>query len=123
MGVFNNEDVVFGRMKAGQNLTTHVYHEPNFQNNTANELHPIFNVLAIVAGILFLVSLCGLDYRGVMLLGIGCYVVLIIRCFSCWVYVCVVLPNKDSNYNDIDNSLYLWVDSFVDSGDSVALLL
>lgn len=69
MGVFNNEDVVFGRMKAGENLTTHVYHEPNFQNNSANELHPIFTLLAIIAGVLFLVSLCGLDYRGVMLLG------------------------------------------------------
>jgi hypothetical protein len=69
MGVFNNEDVVFGRIKAGENLNDHVYHEPMFQNVPQKELHPIFKYLAIGAGLLFLVSLCGLDYRGVMLLG------------------------------------------------------
>lgn len=94
MGVFNNEDVVFGRMKAGQNITNHVYHEPNFQNNSANELHPIFSVLGIIAGILFLVSLCGLDYRGVMLLGmINVLRGLIIRCVFSRIYVCAVLSD------------------------------
>jgi len=71
MGVFNNEDVVFGRIKAGENLNDHVYHEPMFQNAPQKELHPIFKFLAILAGVLFLVSLCGLDYRGVMLLGMN----------------------------------------------------
>jgi len=69
MGVFNNEDVVFGRIKAGENLNDHVYHEPLFQSAPQKELHPIFKYLAIGAGILFLISLCGLDYRGIMLLG------------------------------------------------------
>ena len=78
MGVFNNEDVVFGRMKAGENLTTHVYHEPNFQNNADKDVHKIFTVLAIIAGVLFLVSLCGLDYRGVMLLGISNHLFLLL---------------------------------------------
>jgi len=70
MGVFNNEDVVFGRMKAGENVSNHVYHEPTFQNVPQKELHPIFKALAILAGLLFFVSLCGLDYRGIMLMGI-----------------------------------------------------
>jgi hypothetical protein len=69
MGVFNNEDVVFGRIKAGENLNDHVYHEPLFQSAPQKELHPVFKYLAIGAGILFLISLCGLDYRGIMLLG------------------------------------------------------
>lgn len=69
MGVFNNEDVVFGKMKAGQNVTTHVYHEPTFQNVPQKEIHPVFKGLAILAGLLFIVSLSGLDYRGIMLMG------------------------------------------------------
>ena len=69
MGVFNNEDVVFGKIKAGDNLTDHVYHEPMFQNVPQKELHPIFKYLAICAIVLFIVSCCGLDYRSIILLG------------------------------------------------------
>jgi hypothetical protein len=69
MGLFQNEDAVFGKMRAGVDTTKHVYMEPNFKNIMQEDKHPIFFVLGIFFIILGVLALMALDYKSIIFLG------------------------------------------------------
>ena len=69
MGIFQDEDAVFGKMRAGVDTTKHVYMEPDFKNVIQEDKHPIFYVLGVFFIILGLGALMALDYKSIIFLG------------------------------------------------------
>ena len=69
MGIFQDEDAVFGKMRAGVDTTKHVYMEPDFKNVIQEDKHPIFYVLGVFFIILGIGALMALDYKSIIFLG------------------------------------------------------